>query len=79
MNSVYRWEHGLAVPRITMLKKMAGMYGIPADWLLSDISTESLKSEVEQNLLTMFRGLSDMNKFKVIGIIRSLDDEIDMD
>jgi len=51
MNSVYRWESNLAVPRKTMLKKMAEYYGVPLDWLLSDASSISLAGECEQTLL----------------------------
>jgi len=66
MNSVYRWEHDIAVPRKTMLKKMADHFEIPLDWLLSDIAAPSLERELEETLLTIFRDLPDVLKHKVI-------------
>ncbi|MDR2571894.1 MAG: helix-turn-helix domain-containing protein [Oscillospiraceae bacterium] len=72
MNSVYRWEHDLTVPRKPMLKLMAEYYGVPIDWLLSDGSSASLVSEIELNLLGMFRKLSDNNRFKVLGYVERM-------
>jgi len=76
MNSVYRWEHDLAVPRKPMLKQMADYYGVPLDWLLSESASASLVSEVELNLLGMFRKLSDNNRFKILGYVERMYVEI---
>ena len=72
MNSVYRWEHDLAVPRKPMLKKLADHYAVPLDWLLSESAAASLVSDVEQKLLCMFRKLSDNSKFKVFGYVERM-------
>jgi transcriptional regulator with XRE-family HTH domain len=72
MNSIYRWEHDLTVPRKPMLKLMAEYYGVPLDWLLSDGSSASLVSEIELNLLGMFRKLPDNNRFKVLGYVERM-------
>ena len=72
MNSVYRWEHDLAMPRKPMLRLMADYYGVPLDWLLSESASASLVSEVELNLLGMFRKLSDNNRYKVLGYVERM-------
>jgi len=72
MNSVYRWEHDLTVPRKPMLKTMADYYGVPLDWLLSENSSASLVSEIEQNLLGMFRKLPDQSRYKVLGYVERM-------
>jgi len=72
MNSVYRWEHDLAVPRKPMLKMMADYYAVPLDWLLSESAAASLVSEVEQNLLGMFRKLPDNSRYKVLGYVERM-------
>jgi len=55
-----------------MLKTMADHYGVPLDWLLSENSSASLVSEVEQNLLGMFRKLPDRSRFKVLGYVERM-------
>jgi len=72
MNSVYRWEHGLAVPRKPMLKKMADYYGVPLDWLLSDTASTALVSDVEQSLIGMFRKLPDKSRYRVLGYVERM-------
>jgi len=72
MNSVYRWEHDIAVPRKSMLKKMAEHFEIPLDWLLSDIASSSLERELEETLVKTFRELPDVLKHKVIKIIENI-------
>ena len=72
MNSVYRWEHDLAVPRKSMLKTMADYYGVPLDWMLSESAAASLVSDVEQKLLMMFRKLSDNNRYMVLGYVERM-------
>jgi len=72
MNSVYRWEHDLAVPRKPMLRTMADYYGVPMDWLLSESASASLVSEIEQNLLGMFRKLPDNSRYKVLGYVERM-------
>ena len=72
MNSVYRWEHDLSIPRKQMLRKMADYYGVPLDWLLLEGASASLVSEVEQNLLGMFRKLPDNNRYKILGYVERM-------
>jgi transcriptional regulator with XRE-family HTH domain len=72
MNSVYRWEHDLTVPRLPMLRKMADYYGVPLDWLMQEGTSASLVSEVEQDLLGMFRKLPDSNRYKILGYVERM-------
>ena len=72
MNSVYRWEHNIAVPRKTMLKKISEFYAVPFDWLISENAAASLVSDSEQLLLCMFRELSDSNRYKVLGYVERM-------
>jgi len=72
MNSVYRWEHDLTVPRLPMLRKMADYYGVPLDWLMLEGTSASLVSEVEQDLLGMFRKLPDTNRYKILGYVERM-------
>jgi len=72
MNSVYRWEHDLAIPRKPVLKVIAGNYAISLDWLLSESTSASLVSDVEQKLLGMFRRLSDNSRYKVLGYVERM-------
>ena len=72
MNSIYRWEHDLAIPRKPMLRRMADYYGVPLDWLVMEGSSASLVSEVEQNLLGMFRKLPDNNRYKILGYVERM-------
>ena len=69
MNTVHRWEIDSAVPRKSMLKKMADYYGVPVCWLLSETSSASLTNETEQNLLAMFRELPDNCRHKIVGFV----------
>ena len=72
MNSVYRWEHDLAVPRKSMLKEMAAHYAVPVEWLLSESAAASLVSDTEQKLLCMFRQLPDRSRYKVLGYVERM-------
>ena len=72
MNSIYRWEHNLTIPRKPMLQKMADYYCVPLDWLLSESSAASLVSEDELTLLSMFRKLPSTNKYKILGYVERM-------
>jgi len=72
MNSIYRWEHDLTIPRKPMLRLMADYYGVPLDWLTLEGASASLVSEVEQNLLGMFRRLPDNNRYKILGYVERM-------
>lgn len=69
MNSIYRWEHNLTIPRKPTLQKMADFYCVPLDWLLSDESAASLVSGDELDLLSMFRKLPSISRYKVLGYV----------
>jgi len=72
MNSVYRWEHDLTIPRKSMLRIMAEYYGVPLDWLLLEGVSASLVNDAENNLLGMFRKLPDTNRYKVLGYVERM-------
>ncbi|MCL2366386.1 MAG: helix-turn-helix domain-containing protein [Oscillospiraceae bacterium] len=72
MNSVYRWEHDLTIPRKPTLRIMADYYNVPLEWLLSEDSSASLVSEAELDLLGMFRRLPDQSRFKVLGYVERM-------
>ena len=73
LNSVYRWEHELAVPRRDALKKMAEIFQVPLKWLLYGVTLEEGNApaypdeKFEQNLLRICRKLSESNKYKILG------------
>lgn len=72
MNSIYRWEHDLAVPRRPVLKMISDYYGVPLDWLMTETSTTSLTNETEQTLLSMFRKLRNATQYKVLGYVERI-------
>ena len=82
LNSVYRWEHGLASPRKSMLKKIADIYEVPLEWLLQESEWEEtprhigdvvyLEQNTEQQLLRFFRKMSENDQYKVLGYIERL-------
>jgi len=80
LNTVYRWEHDLATPRKPMLKTIADHYNMPLERLLSESTEENklehitipMVSNAEQQLLSMFRKLSNNSKYKVLGYIEHL-------
>jgi transcriptional regulator with XRE-family HTH domain len=82
LNSVYRWEHDLTVPRKSTLKKMADYYEVPLEWLLQeggdDDQIEYVNSipypedHIEQQLLKMFRKLSENKKYQILGYMERL-------
>jgi len=72
LNSVYRWEHNLAVPRKEVLNKMSVIYQVPVKWLLYGISAEEeveaqQDDKFEHALLAICRRLSETSKYKVLG------------
>ena len=82
LNSVYRWEHGLASPRKSMLKKIADIYEVPLEWLLQESEMDEpirqtgdvvyLEHNTEYQLLRFFRKLSENDQYKVLGYIERL-------
>lgn len=72
MNSIYRWEHDLAVPRKPVLQLMADLYSVPLEWLVSESATASLVNEVEQKLLNKFRKLMENSRYMVLGYVERM-------
>ena len=72
MNSIFRWEHGIAVPRKPFLRTMAEYYSVSLEWITSEHTCASLISEVEMRLLGMYRKLSDNSRYKVLGYMERL-------
>lgn len=82
LNTVYRWEHNLTMPRKTVLKKIASFYNVSLNWLLYGSSEdESDKCErctlhpenyAEQQLLYMFKKLPENNKYKILGYVERI-------
>jgi len=80
MNSIYRWEHDLAVPRKVKLKEMTEYYDVPMEWLYMDYdkdnttvnSMSTYLLNIEQQLLSTFRKLSENSKYKVLGYVERM-------
>jgi len=81
LNSVYRWEHDIASPKKTLLRKIADHYEVPFEWLLYGKFSETVSednaflsdsSNMEKQLLRMFRSLSSNNRYKVLGYVERI-------
>ena len=81
LNSVYRWEHDLAMPKKSLLRKIADFYDVPFEWLLHGSVTEETADEItsasdgnniEKQLIRMFRNMSYNNKYKILGYVERL-------
>ena len=82
LNSIYRWEHDLATPRKSMLRKIADIYEVPLEWLLQESEGEEavrhggdvvyLEQSTEHQLLRLFRKLSESDQYKALGYIERL-------
>jgi len=81
LNSVYRWEHDLASPKKSLLRRMADFYDVPYEWLLhgsvaeetlEDVVNMSEANSVEKQLMRMFKNLSCNNRYKVLGYVERI-------
>lgn len=82
LNSVYRWEHNLAAPKRSILRKMADYYEVSMEWLLNENAEEDsieLNPAVttsdcnhEQQLLRMYKKLPLCYKYKILGYIERI-------
>ena len=81
LNTVYRWEHDLAIPRKSVLERMANYYGVAYEWLANENSSDdkpeqacdrNAETAIEQQLLRMFRQLPVTKKHKVLGYIERI-------
>ena len=90
LNSVYRWEHDLTIPRKPVLKKIAAYYDVPLEWLIHGSASEEYDGKcdgcilnpdknTEQKILKMLRKLSESSKYKILGYIERMcvEDESD--
>jgi transcriptional regulator with XRE-family HTH domain len=71
LNTVFRWEHDLAVPRESEIKMLAELHGVPAAWLAldSDVDDRGEFSSIDQRLFNMFDKLSTNQKYQILGYI----------
>jgi transcriptional regulator with XRE-family HTH domain len=81
LNSVYRWEHDMTLPRRAMIRKIAEFYGVTYEWLLNGQATERMNTQygeedassgTEKQLLRMFKNLSYNSRFKVLGYVERI-------
>jgi len=78
LNSIYRWEHDLTAPKKSTLRRISEYYDVPLVWLLKDDADDDIieranssvvrtDDNIEQQLLKMFRKLSDNKKHQILG------------
>ena len=68
LNTVFRWEHDMTIPKDMHLKNIAELHCVPVSWLTKeDIKDEHI--DVNQQLLYIFNKLSDNHKYRVLGYI----------
>ena len=82
LNSIYRWEHDLALPRKSKLKKIADLYEVSVEWLLLESEPEEMLKQKEDivhlehyreyQLLQYFRKLTEQDRFRILGYIERL-------
>ena len=88
LNSVYRWEHNLCVPRKSITMKIASYYNVPVEWILNgdgilngkngeeknkcDDCILNPERNTEQKILKMIKKLSNNDKYKIIGYIEHM-------
>ncbi|MCL1874186.1 MAG: helix-turn-helix domain-containing protein [Clostridiales bacterium] len=86
VNTIYRWEHNVSVPRKVNLAAIAGFYGVELDWLLSgrkginSMAEDSqlykndleLENPLEEQLLAMYRMFSENSKHKILGYVERM-------
>ena len=86
LNTVYRWEHNLSVPRKSVLKRIADYYGVPFEWLFQDSSGEgdmgfddgyilNPESDTDHKIMRMIRNLPERTKYRIMGYIESVCEE----
>ena len=81
LNTVYRWEHNLSMPRKIALNRIASHYKVSMGWLLlgndeaakSDADSDNLPgNDIESQILKMCRQLSERSKYKVLGYVERI-------
>ena len=88
LNTIYRWEHSLAMPRKSTLRKVAAFYGVSLEEITQDRESENEFNEhigvgypsvsassdriLERELLSMFSKLQDCSKHRVLGYVERI-------
>ena len=81
LNTVYRWEHNLTVPRKTSLVKIAAFYEVPYEWFVHGNKSDDHQEQnihiypengAERQLLKMYRELPENSKYKILGYIERI-------
>jgi len=74
LNTVFRWEHDIAMPKDAELKKIAELHGVPITWLTQDCDIKDCTEydRINKQLFRMFDKLSYGQKHKVLGYIERL-------
>ena len=81
INTIYRWENDISVPRKSRLAELAAYYDRPLDWLLfGSAADKAAKTEatVEQQISEAVEKLSTGEKYRVLGYIERIGDEDDI-
>ena len=79
INTIYRWENDITVPKKNNLVKLAEFYNKPIDRLFFGNAFEKpvqTEAEIEQRLLETFRKLPVNNKYRVLGYIDCMRAEV---
>jgi len=74
LNTVFRWEHNITVPKEAVLKKIAEIHSVPLVWLTQDCDVKgSIKHDgIDQQLFNMINKLSDNQKYKLLGYMERI-------
>lgn len=71
LNTIFRWEHDLAIPKQAEMEKIAELHGVTVEWLTQDNEArDDLELEsIDQQLFSMVTKLSNNQKYKILGYI----------
>jgi transcriptional regulator with XRE-family HTH domain len=73
MNSLYRWEHDLVIPRKPMLMRICEYHNVTMEWLVSEATKiPSMVDEEEDKLLGLYKRLPSPVKYKVLGYVERM-------
>ena len=65
LNTVYRWESNMTIPRRGTLIAIAKHYGVSTEWLLNEKTLAEEIDHMQRRLLDMFKQLSWENRYKI--------------
>jgi len=74
LNTIFRWEHDMSLPREKHLKKIAELHCIPVVWLTQDREIKDHKEydNITQQLLYIFNNLAYNQKYRILGYIEHI-------